>query len=66
MAFPQGDPYIGNREEELKTKNIRIQELEAEVKKLKARVNFLESRSYSRPPGGAGPSPLTGADKKRK
>ena len=41
--FFSGDPYVGPRDKEILEKN-RIEELEREVKRLKARVAQLESR----------------------
>jgi len=42
--FFSGDPYVGPRDKEILEKNNRIEELEREVKRLKARVAQLESR----------------------
>ena len=53
ITFPQinylanlyaGDPYVGSREAEIKAKNKRIQELEAENRKLKAQLERYEGR----------------------
>jgi hypothetical protein len=40
--FYSGDPYIGTREKELKTKNEEIIKLQQEVKKLRKEVASLE------------------------
>ena len=42
-----GDPYVGPRDREIKEKNNRIEELEKEVKRLKAQVVALEGRYVS-------------------
>ena len=44
MNYFSGDPYVGSREEEFKRKNKRIEELELEVKRLKARNSELEAK----------------------
>ena len=53
ITFPQinylanlyaSDPYVGSREAEIKAKNKRIQELEAENRKLKAQLERYEGR----------------------
>ena len=42
--FFSGDPYVGPRDKEIKDKKNQIEELEREVKRLKAKVAQLESR----------------------
>ena len=42
--FFGGDPYCGARSEEIKQKNVKIQQLEQEVKRLTDKVDRLELR----------------------
>ena len=67
--FFGGDPYCGAHSEEIKQKNVKIQQLEQEVKRLTDKVDWLKLRHGLR--GGytgarrGGPGPIS-AEEKRK